>query len=104
MGYLPYYGYRVEEQLNKMPIIHHSGPNATLGDLFKIVPEHNDGLDLAKTLYGFSEFESEFEATDVQRDISKEAIQWASAELILPNPLPTFQAVFNAWNSLASYR
>jgi hypothetical protein len=87
-----------------MHLIHHPGTNATLDDLFKSIPEHNGGIDFAEMLHGFSEIESEFEATEVQRDISKEAIQWASAELILPNRLPTFQAVFNAWNSLASYR
>lgn len=51
-----------------------------------------------------SDVERVFEATQVQQDICKERIQWATAELPFLTPAPSFQAIVNAWNSLASYR
>lgn len=89
-----------------MQLIHHTGTNAFFGDVFSTLPESSDedGGTSFGVLHGLSEIESEFEASTVQIDISKETIQWVNAEILLPKKAPAFQTVVSAWNSLASYR
>ncbi|KAL8347227.1 hypothetical protein RB601_003247 [Gaeumannomyces tritici] len=52
----------------------------------------------------FSQVERVFPATQIQRAIAAEGIQWAKAELSLWKKNPAdFLAVFNAWTALASH-
>ncbi|KAJ3541872.1 hypothetical protein NM208_g4404 [Fusarium decemcellulare] len=51
----------------------------------------------------FSDVEAAFPATEVQRDILKEDVQWAQAVLFSGKPSSfDLEKIFNAWNSLAS--
>lgn len=78
---------------------------AVPGDPFSSIPAPQEGWHAVKIMaQGDSTSEYTLEATQVQRDILQEPIQWATAELPLPEPLPSFQAIENAWNTLASYR
>ncbi|KAL0937078.1 bacitracin synthase 3 [Colletotrichum truncatum] len=74
-----------------------------LNDPFKSVPGHPKGWSVFHPSKVHPELERVFEATQVQKDICQEQIQWATAELPLSNPLPSFQTIVNSWNALASY-
>ncbi|KAK2762401.1 nonribosomal peptide synthase [Colletotrichum kahawae] len=77
---------------------------AVPGDPFSSIPAPQEGWHAVKIMaQGDSTSKYTLEATQVQRDILQEPIQWATAELPLPEPLPSFQAIENAWNTLASY-
>ncbi|KZL85391.1 bacitracin synthase 3 [Colletotrichum incanum] len=78
-------------------------------DFFLPSPE-NIAWDLQGKLYGkdnvsaFSEVETVFTATEVQRDILNEDVQWAEVELFSGKPSSFgLENIFNAWTSLASH-
>ncbi|CCF46144.1 hypothetical protein CH063_14987, partial [Colletotrichum higginsianum] len=52
----------------------------------------------------FSEIEAVYPATEIQRDILHEDVQWAEVELFSGKPASFgLESVFNAWSSLASH-
>ncbi|GKT45446.1 nonribosomal peptide synthase sidE [Colletotrichum spaethianum] len=79
-------------------------------DFFLPSPD-NIAWDLPGKLYGkeknalaFSEVETVFPATEVQRDILNEDVQWAEVELFSGKPSSFgLENIFNAWTSLASH-
>ncbi|KAK1988893.1 hypothetical protein LZ30DRAFT_818068 [Colletotrichum cereale] len=90
-----------------MQIIHHVEKHE---DFFLPSPD-----DIAWDLQGkfdqkekdsaFSEIETVFPATEVQRDILNEDVQWAEIELFSGKPSSFgLENIFNAWSSLASHQ
>lgn len=75
-----------------------------LNDPFQCVPGEGHESNGPYSPKEGSDVERLFEATHIQQDICKEKIQWATAELPSLTPAPSFQAIVNAWTSLASYR
>ncbi|GKT59767.1 bacitracin synthase 3 [Colletotrichum tofieldiae] len=75
------------------PLPHESEVGTLLNDPFKFVPGHPKGWSVFQPLKGHPELERTFEATQIQKDICQEEVQWATAELPLTNPLPSFQTI-----------
>lgn len=89
-----------------IPLAHEPaiGGGNLLDDPFQCVPTEGHELNGLYFPKEDSDMEQIFEATQVQQDICKEKIQWATAELPFLLPAPSFHAIVNAWNSLAAYR
>ncbi|KAF6815312.1 bacitracin synthase 3 [Colletotrichum sojae] len=70
-------------------------------DLYKDLQAHSAGKE---SISSFSEIEAVFPATEIQRDILNEDVQWAEVELFSGNAMSFgLETVFNAWTSLASH-
>ncbi|OHF00460.1 hypothetical protein CORC01_04210 [Colletotrichum orchidophilum] len=64
----------------------------------------HDKLYSKESALAFSEVEARFPATEIQRDILGEDVQWAEVELFSGKPSSFgLENIFNAWNSLASH-
>ncbi|KAJ4311806.1 hypothetical protein N0V84_010260 [Fusarium piperis] len=65
--------------------------------------DFNDAFLSKEKVSTFSDVEAVFPATEVQKDILKEDVQWAQAVLFTGKPSSfDLEKIFNAWNSLAS--
>lgn len=71
-------------------------------DLYDDLQVHSAGKENIST---FSEIETVFPATEIQKDILNEDVQWAEIVLFSGNASSYgLETVFNAWTSLASHR